>query len=196
MNWAIDIIAGIQPTTLLCFYRYKFCDPSLFLKDNNIIFPGSFNPVHNAHLVIGNKAIFELCISNFYKGDASPYDIYHRINMLSSCGIPVLLTKAKTYTEKNTVLKQCVDQSYTYRIGGDAWNRCSKDAHMFYGLDDAKIEVYPYQDEPVNNLDFVNYSIVHKPKPIVRSSDIRNQLTKDFLPQSVISYIQKNNLYK
>jgi nicotinic acid mononucleotide adenylyltransferase len=94
------------------------------LRQHDTIYPGSFNPVHKAHLNNGKGALFELSQKNCYKGDISLEDLLHRIRMLDLCGVPILITRSPLFLQKHALVSKVSPprNGYKYVIGADAWN--------------------------------------------------------------------------
>lgn len=193
MWWGSSILS-LAENELLCFDNFRFCDPIKFLEKNNHIFPGTFNPVHFGHITTGWGCTFEICLKNFFKGRNKLADIAHRIQMLSLVGVPVFITNATTYSEKDALFKKYVNRHYVYHIGSDAWNKCIKCPSMFENVS-SEFLVVETKDEKAKDLACVTYNKVIKCNDVVRSTDIRsgNYFGVD---NRVKEYIEKNNLYR
>lgn len=104
-------------------------DDSLFVSSNNkkpnLIFPGTFNPIHEGHRKMqelaekktGDKAYFEICIQN---ADKPPLSYHHIKDTLSQftdkdCWV---LTKAGKFPDKAKMFK-----GSTFVIGADTLTR-------------------------------------------------------------------------
>jgi nicotinamide mononucleotide (NMN) deamidase PncC len=108
-----------------------------------ILFPGAFNPLHNAHKRMaelaaqrcGSPVTFELSIANV---DKPPLDFIEIADRLAQFrGAPVLLTRAPTFVEKAEIAPGCV-----FVVGVDTLLRIGDP--VYYGGDvaqrDAAIE--------------------------------------------------------
>ncbi|QHI68643.1 nucleotidyl transferase family protein [Tichowtungia aerotolerans] len=74
--------------------------------EQNLILPGSFNPVHKGHLgmlkaaeeITGLRGVFELSAANVDKPDVTEDEILRRVSAIRD--IPVALTRAPRFTQK------------------------------------------------------------------------------------------------
>ncbi|NBO22238.1 hypothetical protein EBU94_02695, partial [bacterium] len=76
-------------------------------SENIVIFKGSFNPPHKAHIDMvktiekefDTNGYFVISMETFGKGLASPEDLLHRINMINSLGYPVIINKKPLFRD-------------------------------------------------------------------------------------------------
>lgn len=107
------------------------------MKDTAVIFPGSFNPLHTAHMQMAKIAAeryaapitFELSVTNVDKPPLDFIEIADRLAQLS--GQPVLLTRLPTFVGKARISPGCV-----FVVGIDTMARIADPG--YYGGDLAK----------------------------------------------------------
>lgn len=97
-----------------------------------VFYSGSFNPIHEAHIAILNKAYkvlnkeigFELSLSNVDKPPMDFIDINNRTNSLSKFG-RVLITNSPKYIDKIKVIKKYNPsiKEIIFIVGIDTWDR-------------------------------------------------------------------------
>lgn len=110
--------------------------PSLFKvnigKDHLplVIYPGSFNPMHDAHReiyrlsyqILGVSPILELCLDNTDKPSIDYIEVKNRIKTMK--GLPVVLTDTPTFKEKVDKLSELYSNNkLIFIVGADTWNR-------------------------------------------------------------------------
>lgn len=196
---------------------------------------GSYNPIHNAHLIIAEhfREQMDLDLVLLIPSNISPnkvaqinkyIDSTHRLNMV------VLACRNNKYFRVDDVEIQRNGISYTIDtlkylkskylnaelfllIGEDQainfnkWNRWQeilKYSQLCIAGRNQNLELSETTQETINNIfDEINYKPIWITSPLmdISSSNIRNRISKGQsikyqVPNSVLSYIEKNNLYK
>lgn len=105
-------------------FAYRAVD---FLRQDPILFRGSFNPPTMAHYAMGSEAgAYEICIDNIDKGIVGHNDLVHRIKMLNLMGKNVLLTRNPYFSQLTDTIRMVGKARITYSIGYDTAMRLIK----------------------------------------------------------------------
>jgi nicotinic acid mononucleotide adenylyltransferase len=107
----------------------------------SVLFPGSFNPMHEGHVLLGRVAeelrqqplAFEISVTNVDKPPLAGETVRHRLAQFAWKS-PVELTRAPTFLEKSRLFP-----STTFVIGADTAERLV--APKYYGDDELRMHV-------------------------------------------------------
>ena len=193
------------------------------LKENGIgLFGGTFDPVHNGHLIIAEwlTEVLEIEKTFFVPAKIHPFEIksditegFHRVNMLKD-GLKEFsnFTVSEYEINKNTVSysvetiqafkKEYPDKPLYFFIGSDNLDNFLKWKDPMEILNLCHVVVYNRsQIEPENDL-FNHPKVLSIISPIIEisSSLIRRRITrqmpyKSLVPKAVFEYINQNKLY-
>lgn len=185
------------------------------------LFFGSFNPIHNGHLIIANSILqhtnlqeiwFVVSPQNPFKKSTGLLPVHDRLHLVNLAtednpkfrvsDIELNLPKPSYTIDTLTHLKQKFPQhTFSLLIGGDNLENLDKWKNADILMRDYTFYVY---NRTANNNPFPNFKNIHFlsfPLLDVSSTYLRNELKKGntiqyFVPEKVWSYIDKYNLYK
>lgn len=114
-------------------YMVKFLKQTKITEDSITIYPGSFNPIHDAHRYLkilsetltSTKTIYEISIVNFDKKRINFEELNKRIELI---GDDILVSYDKTFVEKyNNLIKNYPHlKRINFVCGIDTWDRIDK----------------------------------------------------------------------
>lgn len=100
-------------------------------QDNIVLYKGSFNPIHSAHIHNAQLAkeqydinpVFVISSSVYQKGWIDPTEILHRTEILNDLGYSVIITKDGFFNKNTEYLRKKFTQPIIYVVGSDTLNR-------------------------------------------------------------------------
>lgn len=185
------------------------------------IFGGSFNPVHNGHIMLAqylaqhshlDEVWLTLSPQNPLKISNSLLDDNHRLAMLKLaienqpqlkvCDIELEMPRPSyTINTLDELSRRYPDYKFNVVIGGDNWNIIDRWKDYQRIINGYGVVIYPRPGYELSQTDKRNVVVVNAPLADISSTQIREAIAKHdevghLLPQGVAEYINKHNLYK
>ena len=185
------------------------------------IFGGSFNPVHNGHIMLAqylaqhshlDEVWLTLSPQNPLKISNSLLDDNHRLAMLKLaierypllkvCDIELEMPRPSyTINTLDELSRRYPDYRFNIVIGGDNWNIIDRWKDYQRIINEYGVVVYPRPGYELSSTNYSNVVVVDAPLADISSTEIREAIAKydevgHLLPQGVAEYINKHNLYK
>ena len=185
------------------------------LTENNMklgIYIGSFNPPHIGHIDITNYLLHNKIVDKIlivptlnYWNKNNLIDIKHRINMLKLIENDKIKidTKNNKYIYTYELMRKLKEEYKKYElyliIGADniiefnKWKNYEELLnYKIIIMNRDNIDIYKYIKKYNTN----NFIVINDYKSIkISSTEIRNNLNKEFLDKKILKYIKKNKLY-
>lgn len=100
-------------------------------KETILLYKGSFNPVHAAHIhnsevakqKYGTDVVFVISSSVYQKGWIQADDLKHRVAILNELGYSVIITKDGFFNHNTEYFRYKFKQPIVYVVGSDTMNR-------------------------------------------------------------------------
>jgi len=140
--------------TPLVYHDGEFKRPVDYLRRYDRIYRGSFNPITETHHTIGEGALFEISLNNIRKAASPLNDIAGRLEEVSLCDHPVLVTDGMpAFVSLDHLLTERGGKNFQYIVGMDTFNAIVADKYnptkhylgQFYGEGSSFI-VVPRED--------------------------------------------------
>jgi nicotinic acid mononucleotide adenylyltransferase len=110
-------------TNPLVYHNGKFERPIEYTRKYEKYIGGSFNPPHATHFLAGKDAMFVINFENARKDTVSLKDMAHRIRMLDTAGVPVMIMKERPFTSLQAhMLHKLGRDTMTIVTGVDTFN--------------------------------------------------------------------------
>ncbi len=193
-----------------------------FKKHKVGLFFGSFNPIHNGHLIIANyilefteleQIFFVVSPQNPFKEKASLLEDYHRLalvkeaigetNKYHACDIEFKMPKPSYTIDTLTYLKEKYpEKEFSLIMGSDNLKSFHKWKNSEQITDNHKLYVYPRPNFDASKFkDVKNISIVEAPQMEISATFIRKALKdkKDirfFVPEKAWKYLKEMHFYE
>lgn len=185
------------------------------------IFGGSFNPVHNGHLMLASylaqwgyvdEVWLTLSPRNPLKDPSRLLPDMKRLQMLSIalkgatgleiCDIELSMPRPSYTIDTLDLLSQRYPRKqFKLVIGSDNWQTFDSWRDYQRILDDYGVIVYPRPGFPVENPNADGIEVVEAPMVNLSSTFVRDAIARGkdlsfFVPQAVSKYIRENGLYQ
>jgi nicotinic acid mononucleotide adenylyltransferase len=146
-------------------------ESNLFEKAETIaVYPGSFAPLHTAHIEIYNSAkqilspttpvLYELSITNSYKPSIDFVTLKNRVDQFTNIDQHLMVTRAPRFVDKIRLYQQYFpNKKFIFVCGADTWNRVFDAAAIqngdiqFFKDNDVKFLVFARPGETLTNSD-------------------------------------------
>jgi nicotinic acid mononucleotide adenylyltransferase len=188
---------------------------SICRENDLLIFKGSFNPPHKAHIKmmeacveeLGVQGYFAISLETFGKGFGTPEDILHRISMINDLGYSVVINKTPLFRDfvdlfnnrmnKEAKLHFVMGEDTAIRfvqVAPDDINHCpTKIVDGEVHKQDCIYHVFKRTEDP---LDLPSKFKVYQFNVPSSSTFVREHLNFEYLDDKTIKYITKNKLYQ
>ena len=186
------------------------------------IFGGSFNPIHNGHVILGETMLHEMKLDEVWymvsphnplKQAADLLDENERLHLvelaleghegLKACNFEFQLKRPSyTWDTLQALHLQYPQHEFSLIIGGDNWEVFDKWAHHEEILQKYKIAVFPREGSDIDEaLLPENVRLIHVPLVNVTSTQLRQMLREsksitDYVPYMVEEEIKQRKLYR
>ena len=185
------------------------------------IFGGSFNPVHNGHIMLAqylaqhshlDEVWLTLSPQNPLKISNSLLDDNHRLAMLNLaiesypllkvCDIELEMPRPSyTINTLDELSRRFPDYRFNVVIGGDNWNIIDRWKDYQRIINEYGVVVYPRPGYELSSTNYSNVVVVDAPLADISSTEIREAFAngkeaRHLIPQKVAEYIIKHDLYK
>ena len=185
------------------------------------IFGGSFNPVHNGHIMLAqylaqhshlDEVWLTLSPQNPLKISNSLLDDNHRLAMLNLaierypllkvCDIELEMPRPSyTINTLDELSRRYPDYRFNVVIGGDNWNIIDRWKDYRRIINEYGVVVYPRPGYELSSTNYSNVVVVDAPLADISSTEIREAFAngkeaRHLIPQKVAEYIIKHDLYK
>lgn len=185
------------------------------------IFGGSFNPVHNGHIMLAqylaqhshlDEVWLTLSPQNPLKISNSLLDDNHRLAMLNLaiesypllkvCDIELEMPRPSyTINTLDELSRRYPDYRFNVVIGGDNWNIIDRWKDFQRIINEYGVVVYPRPGYELSSTNNSNVVVVEAPLADISSTEIREAFAngkeaRHLIPQKVAEYIIKHDLYK
>lgn len=186
------------------------------------IFGGSFNPIHNGHVILGETMLHEMKLDEVWymvsphnplKQAADLLDENERLHLvelaleghegLKACNFEFQLKRPSyTWDTLQALHLQYPQHEFSLIIGGDNWEVFDKWAHHEEILQKYKIAVFPREGSDIDEaLLPENVHLIHVPLVNVTSTQLRQMLREsksitDYVPYMVEEEIKQRKLYR
>lgn len=185
------------------------------------IFGGSFNPVHNGHIMLAqylaqhshlDEVWLTLSPQNPLKISNSLLDDNHRLAMLNLaierypllkvCDIELEMPRPSyTINTLDELSRRYPNYRFNVVIGGDNWNIIDRWKDYQRIINEYGVVVYPRPGYELSSTNYSNVVVVDAPLADISSTEIREAFAngkeaRHLIPQKVAEYIIKHDLYK
>jgi nicotinic acid mononucleotide adenylyltransferase len=194
--------------TPLVYHRGKFQRPMHYFRRYYRLFGGSFNPPTTRHFNIGTKdSLYCLDFENPRKDSISEEDIAHRIRMLDTQGVPILINRGRKYIVSiHDIAAKYGLNDPAFIIGVDTFNAvCSEKFVLYedflrplYREYGTEFEIIKRDGLQIVDNEWsrrINFKVIEVPGESTSSTRVRNG-ELHLTTERIRRYILDNNLYQ
>jgi nicotinic acid mononucleotide adenylyltransferase len=190
----------------LVYHHGEFKRPVDYFRSHARVLGGAFNPPTSKHLELGRGALFCLDFENPRKESITEEDMAHRVRMLDSAGVPVLINRGRKYiVDINDVVTRYGMHEPTFIIGADTFNAVCNEKYIptpnflepLYRENGTRFQVINRDGLDLVDNDWsrqMNFEVVTSEGDNISSTRVRNGEYK-LTTARIRQYILENKLY-
>lgn len=144
----IESLKKESDENFLCIRDGRFVRMEDFFRDKKeiLIYKGSFNPIHNGHVNniemtrdrFGSNPIVTFSLEVFQKGWIDTMDLLKRIEMVTSLGYDVMITKNGLFNENTKYIRKKFNTTIIYVVGTDVMHKLLKSSYNILNVEESE----------------------------------------------------------
>lgn len=161
-----DMISNSNDENFLCIRDGQFCRMEDFFREKNniLLFKGSFNPIHQAHIEIleamevryEDKPVLMISAEIYGKGFVNSAELKSRVDDLNNLGYDVIVSRSGFFNTNIKYIGNKFRQPIVFGMGSDTLIRIFQSTYPILSTEDQRWFFMTLQTDPATHFLMIN----------------------------------------